>query len=105
MNQLIELDNTKSKYRKKLYEVINLFKDLHNNNPSPIFQNIISQLLDIKEMVVDNEIIIDSFDIDERYTLGAIAIRYFEEESELRNKLCDIFYGAMHYSEYPENNI
>ena len=56
-------------------------------------------------MVVDNEIIIDSFDIDERYTLGAIAIRYFEEESELRNKLCDIFYGAMHYSEYPENNI
>ncbi len=53
-------------------------------------------------MIVENQIITDAFEIDERYTLGAIAVRYFEESSELRDKLSGIFYGAIHYSEYPE---
>lgn len=102
MSQFIESDNTKSSYRTNLREVIMLFEDLQKKEPSPIFQSIINQLLDIKEMVVDNEIITDSFEIDERYTLGAIAVRYFDEGSDLRDKLSDLFYGAIHYSEYPE---
>lgn len=102
MNKFKKSGSTKSEYRNNLYEVIDLFKDLQHKNPSPIFQSIINQLLDIKELVVDNQIITGAFEIDERYTLGAIAVRYFEEGSELRDKLSEIFYGAIHYSEYPE---
>lgn len=102
MSQFIESENTKSRYRYNLCEVTMLFEDLQKKAPSPIFQNIINQLLDIKKMIVENQIITDAFEIDERYTLGAIAVRYFEESSELRDKLSGIFYGAIHYSEYPE---
>ena len=53
-------------------------------------------------MVVEKQIIFESFDIDERYTLGAIAIRYFDENKKLQDILCDIYYGALHFSELPE---
>ena len=95
-------DETKCKYKAKLVETIGVFENLLKETHLPIYENVVNQLLDIKEMVVEKQIIFESFDIDERYTLGAIAIRYFDENKKLQDILCDIYYGALHFSEFPE---
>jgi hypothetical protein len=40
--------------------------------------------------------------ITERYTLGAIAVKNFDESDEIYQRLCDIFGGAIVYHELPD---
>ena len=44
----------------------------------------------------------DEDEIDERYSLGAIATNNFEEGDEIYERLCDILLGAIDYRNYDE---
>lgn len=66
---------------------------------NPLYVNILNQLADLKQQVVEKRIITEWDDINERYTLGLIAIQEFEDNDEMRDRLSDIFGGAVHYNE------
>lgn len=93
----LSYDNSRHHYRIILEETIGILQNEMEKNPFPIYQNIYSQLLDIKEMVVEKKILTDPEEIDERYSLGGIASKNFEEGDELRDRLFDIFSGACDY--------
>lgn len=93
----LSYDNSRHHYRIILEETMAIFQNEINKNPLPIYQNIYSQLLDIKEMVVEKNILTDPEEIDERYSLGGIATKNFKEGDELRERLFDIFSGACDY--------
>lgn len=66
---------------------------------SDIWISIISQIVDIREKIVKTHVLSDWEDIYERYSIGAIGIEYFGEDDEMHRRLCDIFYGAVHYDD------
>lgn len=61
------------------------------------------QLVDIQKNVVDEGLYSDWEQINERYTLGAIAVKNYYEDEEMYQRLCDIFGEAIIYSE-PQDN-
>ena len=71
------------------------------NNDEYLYEIILAQLIDIKELIVEKNELIDEDDINERYSLGSIAIKNFEEDDELRERLCDIFSGAFDFAFLP----
>jgi hypothetical protein len=77
-----------------LNDTIRIFEKMINETPLPIYDNILQQLRDIKENVVEKQIIVDPDEIDERYSLGGIAAKNFDEDDELKERLFDIFGGA-----------
>jgi hypothetical protein len=89
---------TKRYYRYILNDTIHVFQKMRINNPLPIYNNILSQLLDIKENVVEKKQFVNPEEIDERYSLGGIAAKYFEENEELRERLFEVFCGACDYN-------
>jgi len=90
---------TKSEYAKILDETITFVEIYYMDPPTQLIQSIYAQLLDIREFVVKSQSIVDDEEIFERYTLGAYAVKNFEKGNELRERLCDIFGGAMQYEE------
>lgn len=93
---------TKSEYEKILNETIIVIETFYMDSPSQLIQSIYAQLLDIREFVVNSQSTVDDEEIFERYTLGAYAIKNFEEGNELRERLCDIFGGAIQYEEFDD---
>lgn len=85
-------------YRQLLIESIELFQNMNDKSPSMVFRSIISQMKDILKYVVDEQIITNWFDIDERYSLGAIAVREFPDNSELQERLCKVYSGALEFN-------
>lgn len=97
------IDNkTKSYYRQIIDSTLSIAEDLVKEGGSPLWISIVNQIKDIKENVVDSQSITDWEDIYDRYSLGRIALEYFEEDDEMYQRLCDIFGGAVHYNELPE---
>lgn len=96
------LYETKSNYRKLLNETIAVLEKICKEDPSDLFLNFYYQLVDLKVNVVELEILREWDEINERYSFPGLAAKNLDEDDELREKLCDIFYGAIHYSEYPE---
>ena len=93
---------SKSEYRRFLNEVIGWMEDIMQRVDDDIYVLIYNQLLDIKENVVDWALFTEWDEINQRYTLGGLAVKNFEEDDEMRMVLVNVFCGAIHYSEYPE---
>lgn len=100
----INLSNnqTKAYYRQILDSTLDMAENHMNESESPLWISIVNQIKDIKENVVNTQSITDWEDIYDRYSLGRIALEYFEDGDEMQERLCDIFGGAVHYSELPE---
>ncbi len=98
---LIE-NKTKSYYRQIIDSTLSIAEDHVKESGSPLWISIVNQIKDIKENVVDTQSLTDWEDFYDRYSLGRIALEYFEEDDEMYQRLCDIFGGAVHYNELPE---
>lgn len=92
---------TKAEYQQLLNETIDIFRLQSKNEDDELSRTILEQLLDIKENVVDLGALTEWDEINERYTLGGLAVNNFEEEDELGQRLRDVFWGAL---EYNDNN-
>ena len=93
---------TKGCYKKVLQDAIGIFSKPISNLTDQQRKSILAQLNDIQSMVVEKELITDWFDIDERYTLGAIATNFFEDDIVKKELLEDVFAGAMEYKYMPD---
>lgn len=98
---LIE-NETKRYYRNLLDETTTIVWRLYKETNSPLYLIIRNQLLDIKENITEKQMSFDEDEIDERYSLGAIATNNFEEGDEIYERLCDILLGAIDYRNYDE---
>ena len=101
MYQRLNENKTKSYYKQILKDTIVIVDDLLVTEPDVLTQNIHDQLLDIQKNVVENAMYTEWEQINERYTLGAIAIKNYDEDEEMYQRLCDIYGGAIMYSELP----
>lgn len=90
---------TKSAYCQVVEDTIAYVKEISEINDDPIYPYILNQLRDIYREVITNNSIHDSEDVYDRYDIGAIGVRYFDENDEMHERLCDIFYGAVHHNE------
>ena len=93
---------TKHNYSVFLNTVICLFGGLVQATDDYLYKIIYAQLIDIKNNVVKTDILTDYDAINERYNLGGLAIKNFEEDDPLRIILTNIFRGALYYPELPE---
>lgn len=62
-----------------------------------LWTSILAQIKDVREKVVITRCLTDWEDIYERYSIGRLGLQCFESDDEMRTRLCDIFYGAVHY--------
>lgn len=92
-------NTTKAEYRRLLDETIDIFRHMSNNRDDELSLIILEQLLDIKENVVELGVLTEWDEINERYTLGGIAIYNFDENDELGLRLQDVFSVAAEYEE------
>lgn len=88
---------SKTEYIQFLNETIEIFCLQCNNEEDIISQNILEQLLDIKENVIELGVLTEWDDINERYTLGGLAIKNFEEDDVLGQRIQNVFCGALNY--------
>lgn len=88
---------SKAEYILLLNETIEMFRLQCNNEEDFLGQNILEQLLDIKENVIELGVLTEWDDINERYTLGGLAIKNFEKNDELGQRIQNIFLGALNY--------
>lgn len=88
---------SKAEYIHFLNETIELFYPRCNNEEDILSQNILDQLLDIRENVIELGVLTEWDDINERYTLGGLAIKNFEEKDELGQRIQNVFWGALNY--------
>lgn len=103
MYKRLSENETKSNYRLILCETLALIEKQKEGMPISLCEDIYEQLLDIKESVIDRQIYTSEDDIDERYTLGGIAVKDFDDGDEMQERLCDIFGGASEYNLYPDD--
>lgn len=95
---MAQSDNySKTEYIQFLNETIEIFCLQCNDEEDIISQNILEQLLDIKENVIELGVLTEWDDINERYTLGGLAIKNFEEDDELGQRIQNVFFGALNY--------
>ncbi len=102
MYQRLSEHKTKFYYKKILKDTIVIVADSLEQEPDVLIQNIHDQLVDIQKNIVDNGLYSDWELINERYTLGAIAVKNYDEDDEMYQRLCDIYGGAILYSELPD---
>ncbi|WP_455663853.1 immunity protein Tsi6 family protein [Phocaeicola sp.] len=88
---------TKNYYRQILDETIAIINSNLEQPPLPVYQSVLNQLFDIKENVVKKALLVDPEEISERYSLGGIAVKNFDDNVELQNRLMDIFMGVCDY--------
>lgn len=92
-------NKTKQYYKKIVDDTLSLAeKRLDEGNHYP-WSSIVNQLKDIQVMVVENYSFADWEEIHDRYTLGILAVQEFPEGDEMQSRLCDIFWGVVHYKE------
>lgn len=94
---------TENKSRKYYGELVNetllIAEKRLVSEQTSVWNSIVNQLHDIKEMVIEKQAFTDWEEVYERYTLGTIAAREFSDDDEMQTRLCDIFWGAVHYNE------
>lgn len=79
-----------------------MFRLQSNNKNDELSNNILEQLLDIKENVIELEVLSEWDEINERYTLGGLSIRNFDEDDELGLRLQNVFWGALEFGKMHE---
>lgn len=92
---------TREYYSQVLAETTQMVKALAESDEHPIWKKILSELVDIRQNIVDNQYLTDWDDINEKYDIGRLALQIFDQEDELGQRLCDIFDGAVNYTEMP----
>ena len=101
-------DKTKTHFKEVLYETQQIVeKELEYSSDADqedkiIWESILAQIYDIRLNIVENANMIDWEAIYERYSIGQIGLQCFDEGEEMQLRLCDIFYGAVHYCEFPD---
>ena len=104
MYKKLEEEKTVQYYSELLNNTLSIAERRLTKSQSPLWISIVNQLRDIKEKVIVKQIFSDWEDVYERYTLGIIAIREIPENDEMQARLCDIFWGAVHYNELSDNH-
>lgn len=95
-------NRTKEHYQKIVDETLLISEERLKKEQLLLWNSIVNQLQDIKLMIIGKQAFSDWEGIYDRYTLGTIAVREFTEGDEMQARLCDIFWGAVHYSELKE---
>ena len=90
---------TKKEYQQVLEDTIAFITKLSSKESDSIYPYIVNELKDIYQVIILYKTILDSDDVFERYDIGAISIQHFEESEEIHQRLCDVFYGTVHYQE------
>lgn len=94
---------TRIQYRQLIEETTQIVNGILQQIPdNRMFKSILAQINDIKERVVDAGETIPMIEYLEHYSLGAIAIREFDSDDELRQRLSDIYGGGLYYNDMPE---
>ncbi len=89
--------NTREQYICIVGETIEMLNNMRQY--SPAYEEMYYQLVDLKKNVIEKQTLVDPDDIDDRYSFGGMAIKSFEEGDEMRARLCDILWGALHFQE------
>lgn len=92
-------NKTKANFGLLLDETIITVQKLLKSAPAEIYVVILSELEDIKETIVTLGIPLDEDEIYQRYSLGSIAIKNLESDSDLYKRITTLFYGVSVYSE------
>jgi len=97
-------NRTKEYYREILNQAISKTEELLKMSPQiQIYHSIYSQLVNILEEVVKNNVVFSEKELYEKYSLGAIAAKNFDlEHDEYAQKLSDSFGGIFDYDKMPE---
>lgn len=90
---------TKIEYQHFLNETIDIFRIQSKNEDNELCHIILNQLLDIKKNVVCLGVLTEWDEINERYTLGGLAVSNYEEDDEFGERLKEVFCGALEYNE------
>lgn len=98
----LETNETKAYYREILDATTSETERYVRKFPEiSMYENILSQLQDIKEKIVVEQIVLTEDEVFERCSLGAIAVKNFDlENEEYAQRLSDIFGGAMDYYKF-----
>ena len=99
----LEKDYTKARYSQILQETQQIAENKISLNPQTkdleMWISIIKQIEDIRDKIVESQILFDWDEIYERYSIGAIGLDCFEDDDEMQMRLSDIFHGAVHFQE------
>ena len=95
---------TKKYYREVVNLAIKETRDLIAMSPKIVmYHSIYNQLIDIKLNIIEKNTIFSRFELYRRYSLGNIAVKNFDEESdEYSQKLIDSYGGAFDYYKMQE---
>ena len=102
----LEKNLTKKYFRELLARAIELTEKEIEATPSLlIYKSILNQLYDINKRVVEEGRAFSNEEAHQRYTIGTIAIRYFDgyEGFEYADILTDIPYGISKYPNISES--
>jgi hypothetical protein len=90
---------TRKQYQINILETIEYFKTSTDILQDELRIHLLQQLDSIKDHLEDFEKECNIDELNERYDIGAIAIKYLEDGSDAQLRLFDIFWGVLHYSE------
>ena len=104
MYKRLNLNRKKSYYKLILEEVIKETEIYLNKSPEiSLYRMILNQLKDIELNIVKKNNVFSEDELYNRYSLGAIAVKNFDlETDEYGQKLSDIFGGTFDYYLMPE---
>lgn len=98
MYKKLNIIPSEKQYRKIVLETIDYFM-MNHVLPEKYNRHVLDQLNDIIARISNKELFGDTDAINERYDLGAVALRCFDDNSEAQNRLIDVFWGVLHYTE------
>lgn len=93
------MDERLEKLDKLINEALDLVNPLASISNDSVYPLIAAQLIDMKENVVQLGIPFDQDEINQRYSLGALATKNLDPSDPLYRKIVDIFYLASHINE------
>jgi len=88
---------SKQEYKKLLEETIAIVEKHFEDNNDSLNKVLLEQLKDLKICVVELGVLTEWYDINERYSIGGIAVKNFDEDDEMYRRLTGIFDGALNY--------
>ncbi|GAB2700570.1 hypothetical protein GCM10027037_26760 [Mucilaginibacter koreensis] len=97
----IPVITTKASFKKMINETIEETENLKNKFPEiSMYNTLFLQLIALRSLLVEQKLIVSKTDIDEQFTIGAIATKNFDYEHDLyAQKLVRIFGAALRYNE------
>lgn len=94
---LFDNNETKENFKSLLNDTIDIVRGLLNTSKIELYEIVLSELEDIKEIIVTLEIPLDEDEINQRYSFGGLAIKNLRPETELYKRLTTLYYGTLCY--------